>query len=127
MQKHGRQQGEVVWMQKEAQASRTCAGKCARHNAPLIKDGVKSSRVAELEEKHASVHHDEPYGHGWETYGRNRITQWKHTSLHSEGAVPLHPQPGEHLVWGGNMVLQYRQRAITSIADEHVPRGVRQG
>ena len=43
------------------------------------------------------------------------------------GAVPLHPQPGEHRVWVGNMVLQHRQRTITSIADEHVPRGVRQG
>ena len=115
-------------MQKEAQASRTCAGKCARHNAPLIKDGVKSSRVAELEEKHASVHHDEPYGHGGETHGRNRITQWKHTSLHLGKALSrcTLTQPGEHLVWVGNMVLQYRQGAITSIAYEHVPRGVRQ-
>jgi hypothetical protein len=44
-----------------------------------------------------------------------------------QGAVPLYTKPGEHLVWVGNSVLQHRQHTITSVADEHVPRGVRQG
>src|SRR5215510_1249061 len=71
MQKHRRQQGKVVWMQQEAQASRACAGKSARHNTPLIKEGIKSSRIAELEEKHEGIHHDEPDGHGGKTHGRD--------------------------------------------------------
>src|SRR5215470_13905880 len=63
-------------------ASIAPVGKSARHNAPLIKDGVKSSRVTEFEEKHEGVHHNEPYGHGRETHRRNSIAQWNHTSLH---------------------------------------------
>src|SRR5437867_2115796 len=95
MQKYRRQQGEVVWMQchRPETARREYAGlararKRARHNAPLIKDSVKSSRAhAEFEEKHASVYHNEPYGHGGETHGRDSIAQWKHTSLHSGKAL----------------------------------------
>src|SRR5262245_15970970 len=90
MQKHRRQYGEVGWVlwQKQeaarnAYAGRTCARKCARHNAPLIKDSVRSSRVAEFEEKHERVGHNEPYGHSGKTHGRDSITQWNHTSLHS--------------------------------------------
>src|SRR5215510_3821476 len=67
MQKHRRHQGEIVWMQWHRPKTARCkdagmarAGKGARHNAPLIKDGVKPSRVAEFEEKHQGVHHDEP-------------------------------------------------------------------
>jgi hypothetical protein len=106
-----------------------CASKRTRHYAPLIKDGVKSSRAhTEFEEKRESIYHNEPDGYGRETHGRDSIAQWNHTSLHSGKALSrCTPQPGEHLVWVGNMVLQHRQRAITSIADEHVSRGVRQG
>ena len=105
------------------------AGKRTRHYAPLIKDGVKSSRAhAEFEEKHESIRHDEPDGHGGETYGRNRIAQWNHTSLYSGQALcRCTLSRASTLVWVGNMMLQHRQRAITSIADEHVSRGVRQG
>jgi len=74
-------------MHKQTQARRTCAGKSAWHNTPMIKEGIKSSRVAEFEEKHDSVHHDEPYGHGGKTHGRDSIAQWNHTSLHSGQAL----------------------------------------
>ena len=95
MQKHRRQQGEVVWMQlhrpettRREYAGLACARKRTWHNAPLIKDGVQSSRAhAEFEEKHERVDHNEPYGHGRETHGRNGIAQWKHTSLHSGQAL----------------------------------------
>ena len=42
------------------------------------------------------------------------------------GAVPLYTKPGEHLVWLASTVLQHCQRAITSVGNEHVTRGVRE-
>src|SRR5713101_6992828 len=89
VQKHRRQQGEVVWLQwhrpetaRREQTSMACAGKRAGHNAPLIKDRVESTRArAEFVQKHDGVHHDEPYGHGGKTHGRNGVAQRKHTSL----------------------------------------------
>src|SRR5262244_3542517 len=73
---------------RREEAGMARASKCARHNPPLIKDGIKSSRThAEFKEKHEGVHHNDPYGHGGETYRRNSIAQWNHTGLHSGKAL----------------------------------------